>query len=208
MFIYACFSLLISKITNSKIILVGTPISLRNTSDLERVMGPFLNTVVIKNEILDELSFKDFLLQTKENVLNAFNNQDYSFDDLVNSLGVKNDLSRNPLFDTLYVHQSIDYDEFKIKDLNFERVIYDRTSAKFDLKLSSMEANNQLYFNFEYRTSLFKLESIEQFIKYLKNIITNVIENRDIAISEISMSSEKDYELFYSDLTDDLSDEI
>ena len=155
-----------------------------------------------------DLSFRDYLKQTKRNVLEAFKNQEYSFNDLVKKLGVINDPSRNPVFDTLFIYQAIDYADFKIQDLKIESLEIDKTSAKFDLKLSCEEVEDYLKFYFEYRTSLFKESSVEQFIKYFRYIITSVIDNSHIKLSDISFITEMDYEMIYSDLTDDLNDEL
>jgi non-ribosomal peptide synthetase component F len=76
--------------------------------------------------------------------------------------------------------------------LKDERYMVEITTAKFDLVLNGMSMEEQLYFAFEYRTTLFKNETIQQFITYFKEIIASVIKNPDTVIWEIKMLSEEE----------------
>ncbi|MFA7746287.1 condensation domain-containing protein, partial [Salinicoccus roseus] len=93
-------SILLAKYSGQGDIVVGTPIAGRPHADLEPIIGMFDNTLAIRTAPMAEKTFLDYITETKETMLKAFEHQEYPFEELVEKLGVKRDLSRNPLFDT------------------------------------------------------------------------------------------------------------
>ncbi|MFP3632898.1 condensation domain-containing protein, partial [Burkholderia sp. SIMBA_045] len=66
----------------------------------------FVNTLAMRNYPKQEIKFADYLKEIKENTLNAYDNQDYQFDELVEKLNLQRDISRNALFDTMFSFHS------------------------------------------------------------------------------------------------------
>src|SRR5690606_2579891 len=100
-------------------IVVGSPIAGRPHPDLENLIGVFFNVLSMRNYPVGEKTFTEFLGNVKENSLNAYENQDYPFEELVEKLNVRRELSRNPLFDFAFVLQNIDINETEVKGLKF-----------------------------------------------------------------------------------------
>ncbi|MCP4215073.1 MAG: hypothetical protein GY765_10465, partial [bacterium] len=98
----ALFNILLSKLSGSETVVIGTPVSGRRHIDLERVMGMFVNTLPLKNHLAPDTAFKQFLAEVKEHSLQAFDNQDYPLEDLVDKLLETRDPSRHPIFDVLF----------------------------------------------------------------------------------------------------------
>ncbi|MCP5108355.1 MAG: hypothetical protein GY950_33520, partial [bacterium] len=99
----AVFNILLAKISGQEDIVVGTPVAGRRHVEMEPVIGMFVNTLALRNFPDGETSFTGFLQTVKENALNAFENQDYPFEELVEEIAVNRDVSRNPLFDVMFV---------------------------------------------------------------------------------------------------------
>ncbi|MGD2088778.1 MAG: amino acid adenylation domain-containing protein, partial [Candidatus Aminicenantes bacterium] len=189
----AIFNVLLSKLSSQEDILVGTPISGRRHADLTNTIGMFVNTLVLRNYPTAGQAFVDFLLGVKEKTLEAFENQEYQFEDLVEKLSVNRDTGRNPLFDVMFLLNTVDagsdgtaVDEDAAARGTVRGAPGDITgTAKFDLTLAGTEINQKLAFSFQYRTKLFKKETIERFAGYFKNIISAVTENIGIKLVEI-----------------------
>ncbi len=188
------WTILLSKLSGLEDIIVGTSISGRQHSDLENIMGMFINTLCLRNYPTGEKSVNEFLKEVKERTLKAFENQDYQFEDLVEKLNVARDINRNPIFNVLFVLQNQDQSAGKLKDYQelHEGV---NTSSKFDITLLAFEAEDRISFNVEYSTSLFKKSTVEQFTKYFTNIIGSFIADPEQKIADIQILDKNDRDI-------------
>ena len=98
--------LLLSKYSGQEDILLGSVVSGRTHKDLESIMGMFVNTIALRAKPEKEKRFLDYLKDLKETVLAANENQEYPFEELVEELNLQRDISRNPLFDVMFVYQN------------------------------------------------------------------------------------------------------
>ncbi|KAB1152358.1 hypothetical protein F7018_18010, partial [Tenacibaculum aiptasiae] len=105
------YNIFLSKLSNSSDIVVGTPTAGRHHSDLEGIVGMFVNTLALRNQVRSTLSFKDYLSIVQENTLEAFDNQLYPYDELVDALSLSRESGRNPLFDVFYSYDQLDLGE-------------------------------------------------------------------------------------------------
>ncbi len=104
MFLLAVYNILLSKYSAQEDIIVGTAAAGRSRTDLEPLIGMFVNTLALRNYPAAEKEFVQFLQEVKANALATYENQDYPFEELVDSLNLKQDTSRNPMFDTMFLY--------------------------------------------------------------------------------------------------------
>jgi amino acid adenylation domain-containing protein len=171
---------------------VGTPIANRRHPDLEPIIGMFVNTLVLRNFPIGPKRFLLFLEEMKETTIQAFENRDYLYEDLVEKVEIERDTGRNPLFDTMFVLQNMDVLELEIPGVNVQPVAFETQISKFDITLTAVEEKEKLVFTFEYCTKLFKEETIRRFVGFFKKIILTILENHDIRILEIEIISEEE----------------
>ncbi len=195
MVLLSIYNILLSKISNQEDIVLGTPIAGRNHAELDKVIGMFVNTLVLRNHTPGEASFKSFLKTVREKTLEAFENQDYLFEDLVEKVAVNRDASRNPLFDVVFVLQNIALESMKTTgtpqtDLSLKSYRYETKISKFDLTLTAVETGNIIRFTVEYCTRLFKEKTIQRIIGYFKKITAAVSQSPGIQLLEIDLLSE------------------
>jgi len=187
MLILAVTNIFLSKLSSQEDIVIGTPIAGRRHTDLEQVMGMFVNTLALRNYPEGEKTFKAFLNELKEKTLDALENQDYPFEDLVEQAAVTRDMSRNPLFDVMFVMQNVEFGKIEIPGLQLMPYPYENPFTKFDLTLSCTEVGGRLFFKFEYCTKLFKKETIERFISYFKKVLFSILNSTGIKIGELEI---------------------
>jgi amino acid adenylation domain-containing protein/non-ribosomal peptide synthase protein (TIGR01720 family) len=212
MLLFSIYNVFLSKLSGQEDIIVGTPTAGRRYTYLHQVIGMFVNTLALWNYPGGEKRFNLFLGEVKEHSLAAFDNQDYQYDDLVEQLSVKGsltrDVGRNPLFDVMFALQNLERPGLEIPGLKIKHYEYESImqTAKFDLTLVGYESGQTLFFTFEYRTTLFKKETIERFSRYFKelvSIIPGALE-RKIADIEIIPGEEKKRILYeFNDTTAD-----
>ena len=116
----------------------------------------FVNTLVLRNYPSADKTCKEFLKEVKESTLRAFENQEYPFEELVETAPVQRDASRNPLFDVMFVLQNIENVTIEIPGLKLRPYDYETGISKFDLTLIAVEEGDNLSFTVEYCTKLFK----------------------------------------------------
>ena len=171
------FALFLSKLSQQEDIVIGTPVLGRPQPELKSVVGLFVNTLAIRCLTDQEKSFADFLHQVRKTVLEAFENQYYPLDNLINKVVRHRDGNRNPLFDVFFVfHSGIgETQNIKVKGLELEEYLIESTTSKFDLMLEVVDSP-RLRFILNYKTSLFKESTVHYFISLFKNIITEVLD--------------------------------
>jgi len=179
------FYVFLFKISSQEDIVVGIPIAGRQHSDLEHIIGMFANTLALRNYPKPGKTYAKFLKEVKERTLGDFQHQDYPFEKLIDKLNVDRDISRNPVFDVMFILHTMETREEIEKLYNYERNV-----SRFDLTLQAFEAGNNLFFKFEYCTKLFKEETIERFIEYFQGIIASISHHPHQELREIEIISE------------------
>ncbi|QOR34871.1 amino acid adenylation domain-containing protein [Clostridium sp. 'deep sea'] len=192
MALLAAYNILLAKYSGQEDIVVGTPIAGRQHADLTKILGMFVNTLAIRNYPNNNKSYSEFLQEVKQNCLKAYENQDYPFDKLVEKLDLNRDLSRNPLFDTMFILQNTENKELEIADNKLKPFPFERGKAKFDITLEARELNNSIYFNLEYATKVFSKQTIKKLINHYQNILIAVANNPHIKLAELEMLSAKE----------------
>ena len=192
MLLLACYYILLSKYTSQDDIVVGSPIANRTLAHTSSLIGMFVNTLALRNKIDNNLCFKDFVLQIKDNVLDAYKYQEYPYDELVNKLNIKRDTSRNPLFDTMFIFQNNALSKINFEGIKSEFYIPKSNISKFDLSVEAVPSNSEIKLTFEYATKLFDNVFINKLSEHYLNIINSVISNTEQKISDINILSKEE----------------
>jgi amino acid adenylation domain-containing protein len=197
MVLLALYAILLSEITGQEDIVAGTPVGGRRHADLYRIIGMFVNTLPIRLRLLPGKTFKEFLKCVKETTVEAFENQDCQFEDIVECVVKTRDVGRNPLFDVMFALQGPDI-QVPGRGTADPGTSRDNLEAKFDLTLTAIEAGKEesLSFTLDYNARLFKPETAERFVNYFKEIAAAVVENPMIRLEDIKIS----HDLFNEDL--------
>lgn len=205
MLLLSAFYVLLYKYTGQEDIIVGSPIAGRNHNGLESVIGMFVNALAYRNFPNGKKKFRFFMQEVIKNVLSAYDNQEYPFNELVKNLKLQRDLSRNQLFDVSFIMQNI---QWKLKnedsDLIFSYLPYKSLTSKNDITLEVLEANNSIEFSFEYCTSIFRRESIERMVTSFVKILGEVVTNPEKTLEDIDILATNEMQQVLDDFNVDL----
>jgi non-ribosomal peptide synthetase component F len=188
MILLAAFDILLAKYTGQEDIVVGIPAAGRNHPDLEHLIGLCVNTLAIRNYADENISFKEFLEQVKKNASDAYENQDYPFEMLVNKLEIPKELSQNPLFNVLFVSENLDFPGLKIDGLTFRTYEFENNISHLDLVFYFTEDDSGINMRMEYAAALFKPSSIEKMIEHYIEILNQVGEEHRGKLKDITIS--------------------
>ncbi|MCO4850630.1 non-ribosomal peptide synthase/polyketide synthase [Bacillus vallismortis] len=192
MMLLASYTLLLSKYSGQEDIIVGSPIAGRPHADLEPIIGMFVNTLAMRNHPEKGKTFTQYLSEVKENALKAYEHQDYPFEALVDQLDIARDLSRNPLFDTMFVLQNTEQEQLEINDVTIKPYPSEHTMAKFDLTLTAVEEESGIHFTMEYLTALFKPETIDRMMKHFVQLIDSIIKQPEAELASLDMMTQEE----------------
>ncbi|HLP61663.1 MAG TPA: condensation domain-containing protein, partial [Candidatus Deferrimicrobium sp.] len=188
------FDLLLSRLSGLEDIVVGSPVAGRSHDDFQSIIGMFVNTLVLRNHPCGEKTVTAFLDEVKIGALEAFENQDYPFEALVEKVTVARDMGRNPVFDVVFALQNMAEPgkAAASEDADYRSKGYESNIAKFDMTLFAVETVDGFTFMFEYCTRLFKEETIDRFISYFKNILFSIIVNPSQRINDVEILTESE----------------
>ncbi len=192
MILLSSYYILLAKYTSAEDIVVGSPIASRDILETQNIIGMFVNTLALRCHVNNQLSFKDFVLSVKKNMLDAYTYQTYPFDELVNKLHIKRDTSRNPLFDTMFIYQNNHYPTIHFHDASATYFVPDAGISKFDLSLEALPIDNEIKLSFEYATKLFSETFIQNLSNHYIHIIETVLEDCTMNIENICLLSEEE----------------
>ncbi|MBD8496930.1 non-ribosomal peptide synthetase [Paenibacillus arenosi] len=193
MVLLTAFHILLSKYAAQEDIVIGSPIAGRQHPDVERMVGVFINILCMRNKWSAEQTIGDFLQQVKINTLNAYEHQDYPYEELVAQLNLPRDASRNPLFDVMFVLQNMSVSKMEMNGLDVGPYEYNHTTTQFDLKLDVTETEEQgLLCTFEYSTQLFKPTTIQHMAERFELLVNQMIDGIHRKVVDICLVTEKE----------------
>jgi non-ribosomal peptide synthetase component F/acyl carrier protein len=192
MLMSALFHILLSKISGQEDIVTGTTISGRGHADLERVIGLFANTLVLRTFPSGEKVFCQFLEEVRKISLQAYRNQDYPFESLVKKTAPCRDPGRNPLFDVMFEIRKQENPGIIQKEKNMKVEI---ETTKFDQDWLGLETPEGIDFTVTYSTKLFRRETIELMTTQFMALIENVLSNPEDRIKDLEYQTLYEKEL-------------
>ena len=188
----AALMVMLGKYSRQEDIVVGSPISGRTHKDTESMLGMFVNTLAMRGRPEGEKTFAEFLGEIKKLSLNAYENQEYPFEELVEAVDVQRDMSRNPLFDVLMALQNVEDTEVSISDNTFEAGEQPESAAKFDLSFDIQPFNNSYEIALQYCTKLFEKETAQGILVHLTETLEKVTRYPEKQIKDIEIATEKE----------------
>ncbi len=190
----AILSVLLARISGQKDFIIGSPVAGRPEMELENLIGLFINTLPIRLQIQGNPKFKDFLKQVKQDLLEAYNHQNYPFDVLVEKINPDRDLSRTPIFSVL--SQLNHYEEKnEARDFSFKSISFERNTTNFDLVINFLDLQDNLKIDIQYNVNLFKEYTIERMLTSIQALIEEIVENPDKPIYHIGLIDRDQYQL-------------
>lgn len=184
------YNVLLSKMCSQTEVTIGIPVVNRPHADLMNVIGFFVNTLALQNEVAADLPFVDFVGKVRTNSIRAFENQDYPFENLVAKVDNRRDPGRNPVFDVVLEFDNLDMPAIELPGLKAEVITDIINRAKFDLTLGVFPSAEGIQFKIEYNTSLFDIATIEWMRDGLLRLIDMVTGDSSIPVESINIFKE------------------
>ncbi|HLM44194.1 MAG TPA: amino acid adenylation domain-containing protein, partial [Myxococcaceae bacterium] len=191
MVLLAAFQALLHRYSGQADIAVGTPIAGRIRSELEPLIGLFVNTLVVRSDLSGDPSFSSLVEQVRERSLEAYAHQELPFERLVDTLQLERDLSRNPIFQVLFSLQNVETVHPTFGDLATEEVPAELEVSKFDLSLYLEERQGGVLSGVvEYSTALFDRVTVERLAGHYVRLLERIAEVPETRLSQLELLGE------------------
>nr|WP_282707237.1 non-ribosomal peptide synthetase [Pseudomonas syringae] len=190
MLLLASLQTLLHRYSGQADIRVGVPVANRTRSETQGLIGFFVNTQVLKAEFTMQTSVAELLQQVKHTAVQAQAHQDLPFEQLVEALQPQRDLSRSPLFQVAYNHQSEGHNQTReLAGLRLEYQVSAKHTAQFDLTLDTCERPDGLTAALTYATDLFDASTIERMAGHWRNLLSGMCRDVNQRIADLSLLS-------------------
>jgi amino acid adenylation domain-containing protein len=187
MTLLAAFQTLLYRWTGQEDIVVGSVVAGRRKVELEKLIGFFVNTLVFRGDLSGEPTFRQLLARVREMAVGALAHQDLPFERLVKELRPDRSLTRNPLFQVMFVLQSAPMAPTDLPQVRLRPLDVDTGTAKFDLTLSMMETPQGLRAALEYNADLFEPGTIARMLGCFETLLESIVANPDQAIARLAL---------------------
>ncbi|MFD0568996.1 condensation domain-containing protein [Kitasatospora gansuensis] len=191
MVVQAALAALLSRLTGSTDVPLGTPVAGRTDRELEDLVGFFVNTLVLRTDLSGAPSFRELVARVRESDLEAFAHQDLPFERLVEDLNPTRSLARHPLFQVMLVLQNSPETAADFPGLTVETEVIDLDVAKFDLivELAEGAAGDGISLLMKYATDLLDRESVVALTDRLLRLIEAALTEPDLPVGKLDLLS-------------------
>ncbi|GAA0354542.1 non-ribosomal peptide synthetase [Bacillus horti] len=194
---YSIFVTLLYRYSNQKDIYVGTPVSCRQDYQVKDIIGFFVNTVVLKSQISDSLTFKELLIRSHNTLIEALDHQDYPLDQLVEVIKPRREPGLSPFFQVMFSVQDMASQELWMEGSPVTRLDVDNETAKYDITfMINQESDGGLSCLIEFNKDLFTLETVQRMGVHFSRIAKAVIANPEVQLSRITFLTEEEQAFF------------
>jgi len=192
MTLLAAFQLLLARFSGQDDFAIGSPVANRTQTETEPLIGYFINMLAFRSKLSADSSFRDLVGQVRNTVLEGFEHQDLTLDQVVEAVNPPRDMSRHPLFQAMFVLQNNPRPEVARDELQFEP-FHDRPTrhaAYFELNLTLSEREGTFRGSLSFNTDLFLPETIERMVEQYQLILGEVLAQPSLLLGELPLVSD------------------
>jgi amino acid adenylation domain-containing protein len=192
MMLLAAYKALLYRYTGQEHLFVGSPVANRTRPEVEALVGCFVNTLVLRTDMDGRLTFRELLGHVKRICLEAYAHQDLPFEKLVQALQPARRLDHAPLFQTMFVLQTVVMPSIALRDLTASFVEITRSVSLFDLTLELEETPQGATGFFEYNTDLFDSDRIDRMKNHWNALLEGLVKDPSRRIDAVPLMREEE----------------
>jgi amino acid adenylation domain-containing protein len=205
MTLLAAFQTLLYRYTHQEDIAVGSPIANRNRSEIEGLIGFFVNSLVLRTDLSGNPTFRELLSRVREVTLGAYSHQDLPFEKLVEELHPERNLSQHPLFQVVFGFQNAPMSALEMPGLVPSFMNIELKKTRFDLELhlwkcsedfrslwgAEWEHSEGIRGVMVYSTDLFEKPTITRMLESFKTLLSGIVANPNQRIGNLPLLNEE-----------------
>lgn len=192
MTLLAAWGALLSRLSDQDLVLIGTPMAARDHDELEDMIGFFVNMTTLKIDLSESVTAARLLRDVREMVLLVQENQDVSFDQVVELVNPPRDASHAPIFQATFslgVASGIGSSQHALRELRCEAIPMETLSTKFDLSLNMKLDGESLTGELRYARSILDAGTVAGYADGLQGILREMVRDDQQPVQEMDRLS-------------------
>jgi len=173
-------------------IVVGSTIAGRNQTQVESLIGFFINTVALRTDLAGDPTFRELLVQVRNTTLDAYANQSAPFDRVIAEIQPHRDVSRHPVFQVLFVLRNLPERKLVLNGLRVSAIGDGKSMTKMDLSLNLRQTDGMLGGWIEYATDLFDEATVRRLIQNWLTLLDHVVRDAECRIQALQLLSPRE----------------
>ena len=190
----AVFATLLSRYSGQDDVVIGTPFAGRNRTELESMVGYFINPLALRIDLSGDPTFDELLERARSTTLDAFAHADVPYESVVNATKPERDLSQTPVFQAMIVLHNPAWQtqrpKFEPSGVRCTEITHEKGWSKFDVLLGMSERTTGLNTTWEYSTELFRPATVGRMMEHFRGLAESAAGGGDRRLSQLSMLSE------------------
>ena len=193
MTLLGAWQVLLSRYSTQRDVAIGTDVANRNRVETQKLIGFFVNQLVLRIQIEAEESFTSLLKRVRAMTLGAYEHQDVPFEKLVEELAVERNLSRNPLFQVKMVLDRAQQRALSLGELQASTIESELEFTKLDLRLGLTEQpDGSVTGRLEYSSDLFAAETIQRVVRQWMQLLEAIAANPEQSVGHLPLLNQQD----------------
>jgi amino acid adenylation domain-containing protein len=205
MVLLAAFSALLHRLCGHQDIPIGTPTANRDRAEFEKLIGFFINTLVLRADLTGTPSFEQLLGRVRRVALAGFAHQVLPFEKVVFELQPERDLSSSPLFQVMFTLQNTPAEALVLPGLELRPFGTGIGTAKFDLTLNMVERPDGLAGSLEHNTDLFDRSTIDRMLGHFRSLLEQVVADPARSVVDLALLSPAEHHQLVVEWSDSLA---
>ncbi len=198
MTLLAAFKALLARYTWQEDIIIGTTVAGRTLAEVEKLIGFFVNILVLRTNLSGAPRFIELLKRVREVCLGAYAHQDLPFEKLVEELEPARNLAYSPLIQVMFNLRNLGSNQFSIPGLKITQIAQPEPITNFDLILNTSKRRGRLTVTFVYNTDVLEREAVNRLAKHYCNLLAAVINDPGRRLSVLPLLTEaEEHQLLY-----------
>lgn len=187
MTLFSAWALTLARISGQFDLTVGTPVANRPRTELEKVVGYFVNTVAVRIKMHEEDLLIDLLQQVKEAMVGAYSHQDTPFEQVVETLHPSRSLSHSPLFQVMFILHNTPREAIQLQGLTLLEEESPSPAAQFDLTLSLQEVPDGIRGSVNYASDLFDHATVEKWLACFHGVLRSMTADPHVKLRSVPL---------------------
>ncbi|WP_395608028.1 amino acid adenylation domain-containing protein [Pseudomonas sp. B22129] len=183
---------LLARLSGQQELVIGSPVANRTRSEVEELIGLFVNTLAVRIDTSGELSTEALLARVKAQTLAAQSHQDLPFEQVVEITRPVRSLAHSPIFQTLLTWQDSSAPTLALGDLALEGIVENSHFAKFDLSLDLGEVQGSILGALEYAVALFDEATVRRYAGYFTRVLQAMVDNDQAVLEHAPLMDERE----------------
>ena len=188
------FATLLSRYAGQDDVVIGTPFAGRNRTELEAMVGYFINPLALRVDLSGDPTFNELVERARVTTLEAFAHADVPYETVVRSTNPERDLSQTPVFQAMIVLHNPAWQtqrpKFEPAGIRCTEISHEKGWSKFDVLLGMSERTTGLNTTWEYSTELFHPDSVTRMMEHFRALAESAAAGGERRLSQLSMLSE------------------